>query len=69
VNATARPNFLELGVNPAAGAAMAVAVDGIFLETHPNPAKALCDGPTSLHLRNLESVLKKLQAIFKTHQQ
>ncbi len=56
-------------MNPAAGAAMAVAVDGIFLETHPNPAKALCDGPTSLHLRNLESVLKKLQAIFKTHQQ
>lgn len=52
---------------PLARAAMAVGVDGIFLETHPNPDKALCDGPTSLPLKNLESVLKNLIAIFKTH--
>ena len=49
-------------------AAMGVGVDGIFLETHPNPEQALCDGPTSLPLRNLEAVLKNLQAIMKTHQ-
>lgn len=53
---------------PLARAAMAVGVDGIFLETHPNPEKALCDGPTSLPLKNLEKMLTNLQAIFKTHQ-
>ncbi|OFZ31409.1 MAG: 3-deoxy-8-phosphooctulonate synthase [Bdellovibrionales bacterium RIFCSPHIGHO2_01_FULL_40_29] len=52
---------------PLGRAAMAIGVDGIFLETHPNPEKALCDGPTSLPLKNLEMVLKNLQNIFKTH--
>lgn len=54
---------------PLARAAVAIGVDGIFVETHPNPAEALCDGPTSLPLKNLESFLKNLQLIFKTHQQ
>lgn len=52
---------------PLARAAMAVGVDGIFLETHPNPEKALCDGPTSLPLKNLETVLTNLKKIFTTH--
>ncbi|MBC7419949.1 MAG: 3-deoxy-8-phosphooctulonate synthase [Bdellovibrio sp.] len=52
---------------PLARAAMAIGVDGIFLETHPNPAEALCDGPTSLPLKNLEAFLKNLQLILKTH--
>lgn len=52
---------------PLARAAMAVGVDGIFVETHPNPAEALCDGPTSLHLQNLETFLKSLKLIFQTH--
>ena len=52
---------------PLARAAMAVGVDGIFLETHPRPETALCDGPTSLPLRDLEKVLRNLQTIFKTH--
>lgn len=52
---------------PLGRAAMAVGVDGIFLETHPNPEKALCDGPTSLPLKNLEKVLRNLQSIWKTH--
>lgn len=51
-----------------ARAAIAVGVDGVFLETHPRPEEALCDGPTSLPLKNLEGLLKNLQAIFKTHQ-
>ena len=50
-----------------ARAAMAVGVDGIFVETHPNPEKALCDGPTSLPLKNLEVFLKNLQKIQQTH--
>jgi 2-dehydro-3-deoxyphosphooctonate aldolase (KDO 8-P synthase) len=48
-------------------AAMAVGVDGIFVETHPNPEKALCDGPTSLPLKNLGSFLKNIDLIWKTH--
>lgn len=52
---------------PLARAAMAVGVDGIFLETHPNPAAALCDGPTSLPLKNLEAVLTNLKKIWMTH--
>lgn len=52
---------------PLARAAMAVGVDGVFLETHPNPDAALCDGPTSLPLRNLETLLKNLQKIWQTH--
>jgi len=50
-----------------ARAAIAVGVDGIFLETHPNPDAALCDGPTSLPLKDLEPLLLNLQNIFKTH--
>lgn len=50
---------------PLARAAMAVGIDGIFLETHPHPEKALCDGPTSLPLKNLEKVLTNLQKIFQ----
>ncbi len=52
---------------PLGRAAIAIGVDGIFLETHPNPEKALCDGPTSLPLKNLETVLKNLKALFETH--
>lgn len=52
---------------PLARAAMAVGVDGIFLETHPNPDVALCDGPTSMPLKDLEPFLKNLQNIWKTH--
>jgi 2-dehydro-3-deoxyphosphooctonate aldolase (KDO 8-P synthase) len=52
---------------PLARAAMAVGVDGIFLETHPNPAEALCDGPTSLPLKNLEAMLTNLKKIWQTH--
>lgn len=50
-----------------ARAAMAVGVDGIFLETHPDPDKALCDGPTSLPLKDLEKLLKTLLQIWKIH--
>ncbi len=54
-------------VPPLARAALAVGVDGIFMEVHPDPAKALCDGPTSLALEKLEPLLKNLQLIWGTH--
>ena len=44
-------------------AAVAVGVDGIFMEVHPNPDKALCDGPNSLSLPRLPKLLKQLQEI------
>jgi 2-dehydro-3-deoxyphosphooctonate aldolase (KDO 8-P synthase) len=44
-------------------AAMAAGVDGIFMEVHPNPDKALCDGPNSLSLDSAASLLKVLSKI------
>lgn len=46
-----------------ARAAMAVGVDGLFLETHPNPEKALCDGPNALYLKDMKNLLFGLQKI------
>jgi len=43
--------------------AVSAGADAIFLETHPNPAKALSDGPNTLPLKNLENLLKDLIAI------
>lgn len=50
-----------------ARAAMAVGVDGIFLETHPNPDKALCDGPTSIALKDIPGLMNSLKRIWQTH--
>lgn len=38
-------------------------VDGIFMETHDNPEKALCDGTCSINLNNLEALLIKILKI------
>ena len=46
-----------------ARAAMAAGVDGLFLEVHPEPDKALCDGPNSLPLAEVEALLKQLLAV------
>jgi 2-dehydro-3-deoxyphosphooctonate aldolase (KDO 8-P synthase) len=43
-----------------ARAAIAVGSDGIFMETHPDPAHALSDGANMLHLDLFESLLEKL---------
>ena len=45
--------------------AVAAGVDGIFVETHPNPAKALSDGPNMLPLNKVEGLLNDLIAIDK----
>ena len=44
-------------------AAVATGIDGIFMEVHENPEKALCDGPNSIKLDELPGLLKKLKAI------
>ena len=46
-----------------ARAAVATGVDGIFMEVHPDPANALCDGPNSLKLADVEPLLKLLKDI------
>lgn len=46
-----------------AKAAIAVGADGLFMETHPNPAKALSDGANMIALDNLEAVLARLVRI------
>lgn len=46
-----------------ARAGIAVGVDGIFLETHPEPSKALSDGANMLPLDQLEALLSKLSSL------
>jgi 2-dehydro-3-deoxyphosphooctonate aldolase (KDO 8-P synthase) len=46
-------------------AAVAAGVDGIFLEVHENPEKALCDGPNSVKLGDLKPLLLRLKSIKK----
>ena len=48
-----------------ARAAIAAGADGVFLEVHPEPDKALCDGPNSLQLAGVAKLLKQLVAIHK----
>ncbi len=48
-----------------AKAGIAVGVDGIFMETHPNPSEAKSDGANMLPLNQVDTLLKKLLAIKK----
>jgi 2-dehydro-3-deoxyphosphooctonate aldolase (KDO 8-P synthase) len=51
-----RPDLIEL----IAKAAIATGADGLFVETHPDPANAKSDGANMLHLDHLEEMLKRL---------
>ncbi|HET9643441.1 MAG TPA: 3-deoxy-8-phosphooctulonate synthase [Burkholderiaceae bacterium] len=44
-------------------AAIAVGIAGIFMETHPDPAKALSDGPNAVPLKHMRLLLEQLQAL------
>ncbi len=46
-----------------ARAAVAVGIAGIFMETHPNPAKALSDGPNAVPLKHMRALLEQLVAL------
>jgi len=46
-----------------ARAAVAVGISGIFMETHPDPAKALSDGPNAVPLNRMRELLESLVAI------
>lgn len=49
-----------------ARAAVAAGISGLFMETHPNPAQALSDGPNAWPLDRMESLLETLVALDKT---
>ena len=46
-----------------ARAGMATGLAGLFLESHPDPSKALCDGPSALPLAQLEPFLEQVKAV------
>jgi 2-dehydro-3-deoxyphosphooctonate aldolase (KDO 8-P synthase) len=49
-----------------ARAAVAAGISGLFMETHPNPAEALSDGPNAWPLGKMESLLEMLKALDDT---
>jgi len=46
-----------------ARAAVAVGIAGVFMETHPDPAKALSDGPNAVPLKHMRALLEQLVAL------
>ena len=52
-------------ISPLARAGVAAGVDGLFMEVHPNPSEALCDGPNSQPLKELRPLLEQLMAVDK----
>jgi 2-dehydro-3-deoxyphosphooctonate aldolase (KDO 8-P synthase) len=48
---------------PLARAAAAAGIDGLFMEVHPDPDKALCDGPNMISLAELPRILKMVKRI------
>ena len=48
-----------------AKAAMAVGVDGLFMETHPDPDHALSDGPNMVPLSEMKELLIKLKKVYE----
>ncbi len=53
-------------VEPLARAAMAVGIDALFLETHPEPEKSPSDGPNMMPLNRLETFLEQILRIRET---
>ncbi len=53
------PEFIE----PLARAASAVGIDGLFLEVHPDPERALSDSASQLHLNSVKGLLQVIQKI------
>ncbi len=52
-------------IRPLARAAAAAGIDVLFTEVHPNPEKALSDGPNSLNFSDIKIVLSEVKAIYE----
>ncbi len=50
-------------IPPLARAGVAAGIDGLFMEVHPDPSKALCDGPNSQPLKEVGPLLEQLMAL------
>jgi 2-dehydro-3-deoxyphosphooctonate aldolase (KDO 8-P synthase) len=50
-------------------AAVAVGISGLFMETHPNPAQALSDGPNAVPLKHMKALLETLLALDRVTKQ
>jgi 2-dehydro-3-deoxyphosphooctonate aldolase (KDO 8-P synthase) len=50
-------------------AALAVGVDGLFLEVHPDPDNAISDAANQVRLSDIEEILKQAVAIDRLHKQ
>ncbi len=50
-------------IAPLSRAAVAAGIDGLFMEVHPDPDQALCDGPNSIALDQIEGILTQLVQI------
>jgi 2-dehydro-3-deoxyphosphooctonate aldolase (KDO 8-P synthase) len=50
-------------VAPLARAAVAVGVDALFVEAHPDPDRAPCDGPSQIDFAALEALLGDVRAL------
>lgn len=48
---------------PMAKAAAAAGIDGLFMEVHPDPEKALCDGPNMIRLDEIQGFLQRVKAV------
>lgn len=51
---------------PLAKAATAIGIDALFIESHPDPSKAISDGDNSMNLNNMENLLKDIISIDNT---
>ena len=51
-------------VYPLAKASVAAGANGVFMEVHPEPEKALCDGPNSVELKNVEKIILNLSKLY-----
>jgi len=54
-------------ISTMAAAGVAAGADGLFLETHPNPAEALSDGSNMLPLEQMESLVRRIIAFRQTY--
>jgi 2-dehydro-3-deoxyphosphooctonate aldolase (KDO 8-P synthase) len=50
-------------VSPLARAAAAVGIDGLFLEVHPCPDEALCDGPNMVTITEMSHIMEQVVTI------
>ena len=55
-----RPEYVE---TTALGAAIAAGVSGVFMESHPDPSVAKCDGPNSFPMYRIEETLKVMKEL------